>query len=91
MRDACNVVGKTKEDVREATRIAREATAAMAHGLRVDVDAAIVVTEASGLRLHLSFCSNTGYLGVRRVTNLPSGQPRPKPFEAQYKRDGRTV
>eukprot|EP00900_Chrysochromulina_parva_P009663 jgi/Chrpa1/18699/Chrysochromulina_OHIO_Genome00022198-RA len=50
-----------------------------------------MVTEAEGLRLHLSPRSSTGYLGVHRRPNHPSGQPRAKPFEARYKRDGRRV
>ena len=54
-------------------------------------DAAGIFTKAHGLRLHLSPQSSTGYLGVRRMPNYPSGQPRAKPFQAQYRRDGRSV
>ena len=43
------------------------------------------------MQLHLSPRSSTGYLRVRRMPNYPSGQPRAKPFEASYGRDGRNV
>ena len=56
-----------------------------------EADAASIVTEAEGLRLHLSPRSKTGYLGVLRMPNLPSGQPRAKPFRARYGGDGRSV
>eukprot|EP00900_Chrysochromulina_parva_P012785 jgi/Chrpa1/21507/Chrysochromulina_OHIO_Genome00025727-RA len=56
-----------------------------------EADAAGMVTEAEGLRLHLSPRSSTGYLGVFRLPDYPSGQPPAKPFRAKYKRDGRYV
>mgnify|MGYP000874477695 FL=1 len=60
-------------------------------GVELTPDAAGMVTEAEGLRLHLSPLSNSGYLRVRRMPNYPSGQPRAKPFQVQYERDERLV
>ena len=42
-----------------------------------------LVREAGGMRLHLSHRSNTGYLGVVRLCNHPSGKPPAKPFKAR--------
>jgi hypothetical protein len=58
---------------------------------QAEVGGDMVLTEAEGLRLHLSPQSNTGYLRVFRKPNYPSGQPRAKPFRAQYRRDGQSV
>ena len=54
-----------------------------------EVGGDMVLTEAEGLRLHLSPRSSTGYLHVHREPNYPSGQPRAKPFQAKYRRHGR--